>query len=99
MGSTDCPVALLAEVRQLAEPGEGGGDRGEDPQADEGLGPRGGVLASQEVERQGARERADRQVGQDRVGGVAQPGTGEEVLDGTGLEDLADCSADGLPGA
>jgi hypothetical protein len=99
VGSTDRPVALLAEVRQFAEPGEGGGDRGEDPQPDEGLGARCGVLAPQEVEGQGARERADRQVGQDRVGGVAQPGAGEEVLDGTGLEDLADRSADGLPDA
>ncbi|TMK51091.1 MAG: hypothetical protein E6G66_06495 [Actinobacteria bacterium] len=76
VGSTDCPIALLAEVRQFAEPRDGGGDRGEDPQPDEGPGPRCGVLAPQEVEGQGARERADRQVGQERVGGVAQPGAG-----------------------
>jgi hypothetical protein len=90
---TDLVVGGLG-VRPVQEPRGGGGQRGGDPDADEP--PRGavGVAPADRVEQAGARPRADRQVGQERVQGVPQRAPAERVAHRAGLHGIAHRAAE-----
>jgi len=80
MGRGEAALSAVHRIRQLREPGHGGWQGGEDTQADERIGGAVRALAPEDIECHRPGPRPDRDIGQHRMEGVAEPCPGEEIL-------------------